>query len=168
MSTKISVKDKNTHLKEHTIVEKYCEIMVDYGDVVFVEESKNNICFEIKNDDLKLILNSEETIVLKEFIKLLKANPNENFPAQFSDISLLNQLSTKLEFVKNDLFDDDYLIKDFQKLQELIGIKPIEIKNDNEIKKSIKFQYEKKETIEVEEESFEVYKDGDFQIYLRT
>lgn len=167
MSTKIWVKDKNTNLKEHTIVEKYCEIVVDSGDLVFVDESKHNIVFEIKNNDLKLILNGDDIIVLKEFIRLLKENPNENFPAQFSDKSLLNQLSTKLEFVKNDLFDMDCLIKDFQKLQELIGIKPIETKNENELHKSIKFQYVKQNSIEVDGESFDVYKEGDFQIYLR-
>jgi hypothetical protein len=83
-------------------------------------------------------------------------------------MGLINQLSTKLEFVKSDLFDEEYLIKDIQKLYQLLSVKSQEKISSNVLNKSIKFQYEKVETLEVENETFEVYKEDDFTIYLRT
>ncbi|MFA7570308.1 MAG: hypothetical protein WCY75_03550 [Sulfurimonadaceae bacterium] len=168
MSIKIVIKDKNLTVKEHKVVERYYECVIDYGDWIFIEESQKNVKFETENEDLLLLFSSDDTIVLKSLVKCLKENPNENIPAQFSDMGLINQLSTKLEFVKNDLFDEEYFIKDIDKLNSLLNGKSQEKVTASVLNKSVKFQYEKQETLEVENETFEVYKEGDFIIYLRT
>jgi len=168
MSIKIVIKDKNLTVKEHKVVERYYECVIDYGDWIFIEESQKNVKFETENEDLLLLFSSDDTIVLKSLLKCLKENPNENIPAQFSDMGLINQLSTKLEFLKNDLFDEEYFIKDIDKLNSLLNGKSQEKVTASVLNKSVKFQYEKQETIEVENETFEVYKEGDFTIYLRT
>lgn len=168
MSIKIVIKDKNLTVKEHKVVERYYECVIDYGDWIFIEESQKNVKFETENEDLLLLFSSDDTIVLKSLLKRLKENPNENIPAQFSDMGLINQLSTKLEFVKNDLFDEEYFIKDIDKLNSLLNGKSQEKVTASVLNKSVKFQYEKQETLEVENETFEVYKEGDFTIYLRT
>jgi hypothetical protein len=168
MSTKIVIKDKKLNLKEQRVVEQYYEIMIDYGDWIFIDESQKNVKVEIENEDLILLFPSDDKIVLKALIKCLKENPSENIPAQFSDMGLINQLSTKLEFVKSDLFDEEYLIKDIQKLYQLLSVKSQEKISSSVLNKSIKFQYEKVETLEVENETFEVYKEDDFTIYLCT
>ncbi|MFA7083783.1 MAG: hypothetical protein WC141_04525 [Arcobacteraceae bacterium] len=168
MSIKISIKDKNLTVKEQKTVEKYGEIKVDYGDWVFIDETKNNIAIEVYNEDLKLTCNTLDVIVLIDFIKLLQANPSENIPKQFNDLNLINQLTTKLEFLKSDLFDDEYLIKDLKSLEKLTETKPEEEKNKNTLQKSITFQYEQKNSIEVANESFEVYEKEDFKIFLRS
>jgi hypothetical protein len=168
MSIKIVIKDKNLTVKEHKVVERYYECVIDYGDWIFIEESQKEVKFEIENEDLLLIFPSDDKIILKSLIKCLQENPNENIPAQFSDMGLINQLSTKLEFVKNDLFDESYLVKNIQQLQALLSAKSQEKITASVLNKSVKFQYEKQETLEVENETFEVYKEGDFTIYLRT
>lgn len=168
MPIKITIKDKNLMIKEHKRVEHYYECVIDYGDWIFVEESQKNVKFEIDKNDLVLIFSSDDKIVLKSLVTCLKENPNENIPAQFSDMSLINQLSTKLEFIKNDLFDDEYLIKDITKLNSLVSLKSQEKTTASILNRSVKFQYEKQETIEVENETFEVYKEDDFTIYLCT
>lgn len=168
MSIKIVIKDKNLTVKEHKFVERYYECVIDYGDWIFIEESQKNVKFETENEDLLLLFSSDDTIVLKSLIKCLKENPNENIPAQFSDMGLINQLSTKLEFLKNDLFDEEYFIKDIDKLNSLLNGKSQEKVTASVLNKSVKFQYEKQEMLEVENETFEVYKEGDFTIYLRT
>jgi hypothetical protein len=168
MSIKIVIKDKNLTVKEHKVVERYYECVIDYGDWIFIEESQKNVKFETENEDLLLLFSSDDTIVLKSLVKCLKENPNENIPAQFSDMGLINQLSTKLEFLKNDLFDEEYFIKDIDKLNSLLNGKSQEKVTASVLNKSVKFQYEKQETIEVENETFEVYKEDDFTIYLCT
>lgn len=168
MSIKILVKDKNLEIKEQKVVEKYGEIRASCGDRIFIDEIVKNIEVELLNEDIKLTNATSDEVLLINFLTLLKQNPSEDIPKQFNDINLLNQLSTKLEFLKNDLFDDKYLIKDLNSLNKLVKKESQEKKNENILQKSILFQYDKKKSIEVAKESFEVYEKEDFKIFLHS
>lgn len=169
MSIKISIKDKNSNKKNLDLTNHYNEIVVSCGDWIFVDEVKNNIQFEIiNNNDLKLFFNNNCVVLFKDLVKLLIENPNENIPAQFNDMSILNSTTTKLEFIKSDLFDDEYCIKDFKILQNIIQPKKREENGVNLLHKSVKFQYEKATTVQIENETFDRYCEEDLTIYIYT
>ncbi|MFA6789055.1 MAG: hypothetical protein WCR15_05170, partial [Arcobacteraceae bacterium] len=150
MSIKISIKDKNSNTRNLELSNPYNEIVVEYGDCIFVDEVKNNLQFDSLNDiDLKLFFNNNCTVVLKNLIKLLIENPNEDIPAQFNDMSILNAITTQLEFVKSDLFDESCCIKDFQTLHNIIQPKKHEESSLHLLHKSVRFQYEKAKTVHV-------------------
>lgn len=169
MSIKISIKEKNSNTRNLDLTNPYNEIVVLYGDWIFVDEIKTNIQFEIINtDDLKLFFSNGCVVVFKNLVKLLIENPNENIPAQFNDMSILNSTTTKLEFVKSDLFDDEYSIKDFKTLQNIIQPKKLEVNGVNLLHKSVKFQYEKATTVQIDNETFDCYCEEDLTIYIYT
>ncbi len=169
MSIKISIKDKNSNTRNLELINPYNEIVVEYGDCIFVDEVKSNLQFDSLNDiDLKLFFNNNCTVVLKNLIKLLIENPNENIPAQFNDMSILNTITTQLEFVKSDLFDESYCIKDFQTLHNIIQPKKHEDTPLNLLHKSVRFQYEKAKTVHIQNETFDTYNEENLTIYIYT
>lgn len=166
MSLQIIIKDKNLEKRVFEVSDIYLEIPIECGDWIFIDEVKNNIHFEVLNEDLKLHFNNECVVVLKNVVKLLMQNPDTTIPAQFNDTTLLDAVTTKLEFVKNDLFDEAYFIKDFQMLNTLLNIKKQDEEVINTLHKSVKFQYDKQATIEVNNEVFDVYSEENLTIFI--
>lgn len=168
MSIKVSIKNKNSTLRHLNLTQIYNEIEVQCGDSIYIDEEKKNLQFECINDDLKLFFNHGKSVLLKNFVKLLCENPNKDIPAQFNDMSILNSTTTLLEFVKSDLFDEEYCIKDFNTLQNILKPQKNEEKVPNLLHKSVKFQYEKATTVLIGNETFEQYRENDLTIYICT
>ncbi len=166
MSVKIIIKNRNNQSKEYIVSQNVEEVFVERGDDIFVTQGINNIKLEIVNNDLKIIFTNNKIVLLKDFVKLLEENPIQDIAPQFNDLLLLNQLTTKIEFMKSSLFDVDCNIVKKDDLEHLM-------KNEKEEKveqlshKSIKFLANKQSNIKIEDEEFEYYLQDNFKVFIR-
>lgn len=166
MGIQIRIKDKNGNKKLFDVNDVYSEIGIECGDWIYVDEVKSSIAFDVINTDLKLTFSNGCAVVLLNLIQLFMENPNGNIAGQFNDIALLNAVTTKLEFLKSDLFDDAYCIEDITLLNTVVKIKQSEEEKLNMLEKSVKFQYDKQTELEVKNEKFDVYAQENLTIFI--
>ncbi|RXJ54122.1 immunoglobulin-like domain-containing protein [Candidatus Marinarcus aquaticus] len=116
MSNVIKITDKNGNIQELQ-VDKNIELSVQSGDYVFIDELLNAVQLEIiNNDNLKVVFPNGNEVVLNDIAKLISENPTGEIAPQFSDEELINSLTTKLEFLQNDLFDEGAVISNYAEL----------------------------------------------------
>lgn len=166
MGLQIIIKDKNLNKQVFNVNDVYSEISVECGDLVSIDEVKSAVVFEVLNNDLKLSFNNGCVVVLINLIKLLTENPNGHIAGQFNDTTLLNAVTTKLEFVKSDLFDESYFIKDMAMLNTFLTLKKEDTEVINTLHKSVKFQYDKQAVLEINNEKFDVYSEENLTIFI--
>ncbi|WP_419769946.1 MAG: hypothetical protein ACNI3C_11500 [Candidatus Marinarcus sp.] len=134
MANKVRIKDKNKNITEVEIRENL-ELEISSGDYVYIDESLNQLKLEIiDKNDLKITFSNGLELLLKEITELICHNPTrDEIAPQFNDMEIINLVTTKLEFLHDNLFDNGYLIADHEsfltalKSASPVPIEPVDI-----------------------------------------